>query len=58
MDEMKSIWEQCLAFTRNYGDRLPSIFNDIPRMPITNVSFLTFFNQGTNYCNIQTRSTP
>ncbi|XP_028415224.1 uncharacterized protein LOC114538272 [Dendronephthya gigantea] len=34
--EIHVIWEQYLAFIRNYGDNLPSVFNPIPYLPLKN----------------------
>ena len=36
--EMRSLWEQYLAFIRNYGDNLPSVFNPVPYLSIKDVS--------------------
>ena len=34
--EIRVIFEQYLAFIRNYGDLLPSVFNSIPYLPLKN----------------------
>ncbi|CAB3987494.1 Hypothetical predicted protein [Paramuricea clavata] len=34
--EIRVIFEQYLAFIRNYGDNLPSVFNPIPYLPLKN----------------------